>query len=476
MTPIGPTATTWKVPVPDLAYGTAAYSRARGEMPDLILRNMMVEATPVEKGGVVLLSRPGLVEDGPTHGNGPVRALLSQEGVLNGARVAVSDGTLWVDGDAIGPVTGAGPASIAGNEIGVVATAGASAVFYDGTDFSTIAFPDTANVRKVIEQGGRFLFLRDDTQAFYWTDVLADMLSGSGQIVVDALNYASAESEPDSLRDILPVEGGIALIGSATVERWTLTGDNDLPYVPVQGLVFKKGARDTGCAASFDNTFAWVSPEHIVYLAGNVPQRISDSGIEERIQASTTCRVDSFFWEGHELLKINLDSDCVLFDAQTRQWCEWASMGQDRFVGGPVIDGPVFGSLVNGRLVQFADSYSDLGGTLERTFRAGLPIDGGAFSIHNLRLRTRPGHTTELSGDYAEPVVEMRYSDDLGQTWSDWESAELGAQGDYRVRTEWRALGMHDDPGVLFEFRCTDPVNFVVAGVTVNERLGGRSR
>jgi hypothetical protein len=96
--------------------------------------------------------------------------------------------------------------------------------------------------------------------------------------------------------------------------------------------------------------------------------------------------------------------------------------------------------------------------------------------IDNLRMVCEVGTTPNLSGTYAEPVVEMGYSDDTGNTWSEYEAESIGQQGQYRQRVEWRALGMFDDPGVLFRFRITDPVSFRVSGVGVNEATGGRSR
>jgi hypothetical protein len=52
----------------------------------------------------------------------------------------------------------------------------------------------------------------------------------------------------------------------------------------------------------------------------------------------------------------------------------------------------------------------------------------------------------------------------------------IGAQGQYRARPQWRRQGLFDPPGAMFEFRCTDPVDFTVSGVSINEPGGGRSR
>lgn len=437
------------------------------------LVNMLLEQAITEPRQFSLLSMPGLAEEGTQLGVGPVTGLFRRDGVLAGAVVGVSGGALYVGGTSAGIVPGVLAPSITGNEIGVVASAGNAAVFYDGTTFSTIAFPDGASVTKVIEQGGRFIFLRSGTGSFYWTEVLEDMLL-LGAVQVDALNFATAESEPDQVVDAVAFEDAIAFGGTATIEFWAKTGNSELPYTPSTGRVYQKGVRATGCMALFDNTFAWVSPDNIAYRAGNVPERISDTGIEELIAASATCRVDSYFFEGHELLKVHLDTVCIEYDAQTGQWAE-RKTGTGNFKGGPVIQGPIFGSTVDGNLYEHS-AYSDLGSYHERTFSVFFPINGGAIPIRSLGLRTNPGHTDFLSGDYADPIIELIQSFDGGMTFEDPIPEYLGEAGEYRREIEWRALGIADAPGFFARIRVTDPVSFRCSGAFVNEPRGGRSR
>lgn len=434
---------------------------------------MMLEQAVTEPRQFSLISHPGLAEEGTELGAGPVAALFQRDGVLAGAVAAVSGGQFYTAGTARGALSGSLVPSIAGNEIGIAAAAGADAKFYDGTTLSTVDYPDGAGVTKIIEQGGRFIGLRADTGQFGWTDVLEDAIVG-GVLTFDALNYATAESEPDALVDAVPYLDGLAFGGTQTIEFWAKTGDAELPYVPSTGRVFKKGVKATGCMVQFDNTILWVSPENIVYRAGNVPERLSDSGIEELIAASATCRVDTYFFEGHELAKIELDSLTIEYDAQTQQWAE-RKTGVGRFQGGPVIQGPVFGSNVDGNLLEPGD-YSDFGSFHERSFCLGFPINGGAASIDNLRLRCNPGHTDYLVEPYLNPLVELLQSYDGGQTYDTPLQTYLGEQGEYRREVEWRALGSVDAPGFFARIRVTDPVSFRVSGATVNEPHGGRSR
>ncbi|QZP07774.1 packaged DNA stabilization protein [Caenibius sp. WL] len=460
--------------MPNLGLATSTVRRSRGELPQLPLVNMFAEAAITEPERFSLLSRPGFSGNGQQYGDGPIRALFRQQGVLNGRIIAVSDTDFYVDGERKGLLAGSGAANLAGNEIGVIGTAGETVSFWDGTNYRSVAFPDNANVTRVAEQGGRFIFLRAQSHRYYWTKPYTAMINGSGDIVVDPLDYASAENEPDHLLDILVIEDSLVLFGQNTIEFHAETGQSAAPWAPMQGRVYQKGIRASGCAAHFDNSFAWVSEENIVYRAGNVPLAISDEGIVELISGSLNCQVTSFYLEGNEFLKIDLDTVSLVYGAKSQQWAEWSSNGGP-LLGGVSISGPVFGSVEDGKLLIFSE-YDDLGAAQVRRFRAGLPANGGTMTIDNLGIRTNPGQTNYTVGDYADPIVEARLSRDGGQTWGLWRQTSLGKQGVYRKRPEWRSWGVVDAPGVLFEFRVADPVSFRVSGAFYNEQMGGRGR
>lgn len=54
------------------------------------------------------------------------------------------------------------------------------------------------------------------------------------------------------------------------------------------------------------------------------------------------------------------------------------------------------------------------------------------------------------------PLVGMRYSDDLGKTWSHWRFRTLGKAGRYLDKARWNALGSIKPPGRMFQFKATD--------------------
>lgn len=450
--------------MPALPYGTSSYERAEGNIPGLPVINMYLESTSSE--GNVLQSRRGLGDRSADMGAGPVQALFKRDGVVSGALLGVSAGRLYNGTTNVGAITGSELPSIDGNEVAALACAGQDLHRYDGTTLSTISLPDgTAfDAIKVIEGKSRFIVIRKGTGRFYFTPPLAT--------TVDALDFATAESQSDQLLDGLFIDDAHVLFGRETVEFWPSTTDNNAPFAPLQSRVYERGIKATGCATALGSSFAWVTDQNTVCISdeNNI---VSHPGIEEDIAASTEVRAFNYFLDGTEFLAVRTDSKTHAYCLRTGAWCENDTNGRDNWEA-QCFAGGVFGSAYTGKTLAFRADYLELGGVLERRFRAGLPINGGGIKITNVRLRTNPGQTPFLTGDYAPGTVEMRVSRDAGQTFEEWQGVSMGAQGNYRQRIEWRGLGLASQPGFFAEFRVTDPIPFRVSQALYNEPFGGR--
>ena len=447
--------------MPALQYGLSSYERAEGDLPGLPVVNMYVEETASE--AVVLQSRPPLVDRSADMGSGPIRALFKRDGVISGVLLGVSNMDLYNVTTSVGTITGSGPVSIAGNETGVLVCAGDRLYSYDGATFATVTLPDNFNALKVIEGASRFVVIRGDSGSFYFSPPLLKTFDG--------LDFATAEAESDQLLDALFLDDTLILFGRETVEFWPNTTDNNLPFQALENRVLERGIRETGCATNVGSTFAWITEQNTICI-GDENNIISNPGLQERLAQSVTASLFNFFIDGTEFLACRMDDETEVYNSRTGTWSKGLTNSEDNWLATCHAAG-VFGS-PDGKTLAFGDGYSELGGVLERRFRAGFPLNGGAVKIDNLRLRCNVGQTGFLEGQYANPVVEMRISRDAGQSWGDWIPAPLGAQGEYLTRVEWRALGLASAPGILFEFRVTDPVPFRVSGVFVNEPYGGR--
>jgi hypothetical protein len=457
-----------------IAYGAAAYRRDNGNLPELRLVNMYLERAPQEENGVVLLSREGL-DEYSAPGNGPVTGIFRADGVFDGNLFTVSGGRLFRDETDLGPIAGTGPVSFAASGSELAVTAGSTLYRYDETDgLDAVTFPESASVLKILFHDGLFLAATasgESAERWYYSAVLdADSW--------DALDFASAERKPDPLLDMEILSDTLWLAGSATLEPWANTGDADSPYQRFEQRIFDKGVYATGCLEVLDNSLLFVGSDGMVYRLAEVPERISDHGIEERIGQSASVSTFSYIYQGHSFFCIRLTSGTWAYDLSTGQWSEIASWQRDNFRGrcaAMVGRTPVFGDDEEGKVWTFS-GHADDGEPLERLFTSAFPLKGGTVDVDNFNIEANVGWTPVLTGDGSEPVVEMRASRDGGNTWGGWRSAPLGSQGNYRARTRWRRCGKFDAPGAMFETRCTDPVPFRVSSVTVNEAGGGRSR
>ena len=112
--------------------------------------------------------------------------------------------------------------------------------------------------------------------------------------------------------------------------------------------------------------------------------------------------------------------------------------------------------------------YTDAGGPLKRQASAFIKIEEGTPRNTALVLHCVMGVGNAVAQG-SQPVVEMRYSDDLGRTFANWRAAPLGPIGGYGPpRAMWQRLGNMRAPGRLVEVRCSDPVNVVFSHLELN--------
>lgn len=443
-------------------FGLSSYQRARGDMPSLPVRNMFVEKADTEERGIAVQSRPGLVDRNADMGSN-IRQLFKRDLVLGSALLGVSGASLYRGTTVVGPITGDGPVSMAGNEIGLMIAAGGNLHYYDGTTLAAVNFPDDALVVDVFTGGGRFWAIRKDTGKIYWTDAL--------EADIEALDFATAESLPDRLLQGLWIDGAPILFGSESIEFWQQTGGGTIPIKPLINAVIEKGIKATGCATGLGPTFAAVTNENTV-IYGSEKNVVSNVGLQARIEASQECSLFTFVIEGEEYLALRIDGETQVWNPRSGLWSEMASYGYPNWLVRCATGGIVGTS--HGKIATFGPGHEDFGGVLERRLAFGFPINAGGLKVANLIARCNAGQTPFLSGDYAPAQIEMRLSPDAGKTFDDWEAVGLGEQGEYRAQPEWRVLGMASPPAFYGQLRVTDPVDFRLSDIVVNEVGGAR--
>ncbi|HEY2051204.1 MAG TPA: packaged DNA stabilization protein [Caulobacteraceae bacterium] len=478
-----------------IPFFTDAFSRAFG-FPDVLPINMIAEETPLREErpfaayvGLreVHYGRPGLVT-GYNFGFGPIRGIIRAPNVYGGGLFVVSGQTAYdvASGAACGAIGGSDRVRWATSESQMVLVAGGTAYLYDGANFSPIVSASLPAVSDVAWLDGRFVFMAVGSDQFWFSEI-------SDAANVGGLDFDTAEAFPDPNVGCAVLNQELVIFGTESVEFWGPGGtdaEGDIvPFQPNGTPPFQRGciARDTIQLA--DNSLFWVGDNKVVYRVGNVPTRISSSSIEDKIRqcanpGAMSAVVATF--EGHEFYVLNIpgvgsfayDISRIGTQAQAYgdsysrgEWQEWTSFGRDQFRGQAacMLNGVAYvgDDTTNDVWMMQVGAWTDANGPLTRQASAFIKVEEGTPRCLNIVLHGVVGQGNATNPG-ADPVVEMRFSDDQGRTFTAWRAAQLGAQGAYRTRVFWQRLGLLRAPGRLVQVRCSDPVNVVFSHIELN--------
>lgn len=464
-----------------LQLATGAFSRQYGT-PFSQLINMMAESSPVVRSPKIegyqaigletdiRLPRPGLIS-ALTLGSGPNRALFFNKGLFNGKLLQVSGTEAYLsDGTDLGVIPGTDLVRIDNSPTQVVAVAqGKAYLSSSGSAFAQITDSDLPPPVDVTYFGGYFVYPIQNSTMFYYSEV-----NDAGNI--DGLNFESVETTGDPIVGTAVLVDEIVFFKTTTIEFWGLSGNADNPFQESPGVRYMRGcaSRDTIC--QLDNALFWLGEDRVVYRTSQVPTRISDHGIEDKLRQcanSALCTAWTCTFEGHDFYVLNIAGiGTFVYDVAANDWAEWKSYGRTGFRGraSAAIDGTVYvGDDTSNVIWTLAQGVNfDGADPLVRQISAFTAVGSGRPRCNNLMITCARGVGNAVAPGNS-PIVEMRYSDDGGRTFCDWRQASLGAQGDYSVKAIWQRLGLMTSPGRLFEFRCADPVMAVFQSLLMNE-------
>lgn len=265
---------------------TSDYSRSVAETPPIGLLNRYFEADPTnQKDQVALLTRPAL-RKWLEVGTGPIRAIYSQPGTFDEALFVVSGTTLYeVATDetitSIGTVAGTGAVSMAATDFPdkLWIANGLGLQLYDGATLAAVTVPDGDGIVSVgyiaryvicvVAQG------QDKNGVFYWVQ--------PGAIIIDPLDFATAERSPDSAHEVKVIGDQFWLPGTSTNEVWYITGDPLAPLLRQQGRLFDKGIWEGTIIQIKDSVMA-VGTDGTVYRIDGEPVVVSTPGIAQRLR------------------------------------------------------------------------------------------------------------------------------------------------------------------------------------------------
>ena len=336
-------------------------------------------------------------------------------------------------------------------------------------------FPNPAGYGDFV--GGYFLVPQLGTGKFY----ISDLYNG---LNYQALNFATQESSPDNLYSIFNVQGQAWLMGSGSIEIWTLTGSSRFPFELISGAVIDMGIAGPACAEAIDNSILWIGQNEdgglIVYRAtGFTPQRISTEPMElllGKVTNRASLRTWKYQQEGHVFFIItggDMETSLV-FDLTTQLWHERAFLNTQGFYEAHrgIACTFAFGKTlvidrVNGNIYRMAlDIYSDNGMPLaaDRIF-THISEENQNVRFASLVVDCETGVGTQ-TGQGFDPQMMMSMSNDSGRTYFAHQRRTMGRVGTYLTRMVFTRLGMARIR--TFRIRITDPVKRAIFALYLN--------
>lgn len=347
--------------------------------------------------------------------------------------------------------------------------------------FARITAPAFYGSKRVSNLDGKFQLVRPDTQQFYWT-------TGVDQgNTYDALDFASAEGAPDNIVAHLVDHRELWFFGVSSTEVWSPYPNGEQVYARNNGAAIEVGCAAAMTPRKIDNTIYWMGYDKlgqgIVWSAGGssgyTPIRISTQDLEDQV-AKLTDVSGSYAWTYQDAgqtfycLQIpGLESTWV-YDASVQKWHERVDLDGANLKRWRA-DCHVFAFGVHlcgdsdGNVYEIDPySYTNEGDPIYREWTTPHQADPAQRRVFysSAVLDMTVGYTDSA----VAPSIEMRYSNDAGQTWSAWSPRSTGKVGEYSKRVKWDNLGSGRNR--VFQFRTTDDCKASIMGLSIDSKAG----
>lgn len=420
-----------------------------------------------EKGTLTLYPTPGL-RTFVNFGSYPCRGFYRKGDLL----YIVNRFTVWeVTNDGamtnIGTLlTSAGRVEISDNGTQIIFVDGPNGYIYNTSTstFSQITDNDFPGASTVTFLNGYFVITKPGSGEFYCSAIY-DGTSWA------ALDFATAESNPDVLVRVMADNGQLVLFGPETTEFWGDSGALDFPFARIGASAIEWGLAARWSLCKFMDSLIFLRRNRlgavqVCTLSGYNAQRVSNDEMDyifSKYPATSDATGFSYMISGHPFYQINfpLANESWLYDGLTKAWSKVStSKGRHRGeIQQNYLDRIFVTDHENGKVYEMADGeFTDDGAPIARELITRHQSTGQWSVIDELWLEMEAGVGTQL-GQGLNPKLMMQVSKDGGHTFGNEVWVPFGKIGEYRRRAVFRRLGRARD--WTFKFRVTDPVKTV---------------
>jgi len=315
----------------------------------------------------------------------------------------------------------------------------------------------------------RFVFVPRDGGPLFYTDV-------NEPTTIPSLNFFDAELLPDKNKGVINLRNDLYVGGETSFEVFRDTGDEDAPFIRVDGAAIETGY--VAAKARYKDTFVFLGRDREGDFAfhamgsGDAP-KISNPAIEEVLQTYTVpeleaCTSQRFTFKGTDMVCFRLERHSLLFYGTG-----WAYMQTG--VDGLGVVSPwdvkfmsfaygkyLTGSATDNRIGFLSEEILEFGEEIERVIETFIRAESNTnFMINNIYLDCLTG-TSLVAGSIALQVSR----DNL--TYGPQVPRSLSVKGLTTQQVQWLGGCGQFEKFAGLRLRTTSDVNFSCDGLEVN--------
>ena len=368
-------------------------------------------------------------------------------------------------------LTSSGPVSISDNGIEFYIVDGINrySCSFNGSNLQQRADGGFTGGTKVDFVDGFLFYNRPNTNQFGCTSPLSTDSP--------ALSFGSKGGSSDNIVTVIAAKRLVYLVGEFTTEQWVNVGAFPFPFQIIPGSSIQHGCSAAFSIALLGEGVAWLAQDKrgqatIALMTGGQLNKISTYAVESDINDGVTSDAIAYTYsrEGHEFYMIT-------FPSQDKTWCYDIAEGQwhkrawrdslnnlhrHRSNCHVLFSGlNLVGDYENGKVYALdPHTYTDDGDPILRMRRTPhITQDLDRIYYDFLQIQFQPGVGLN-SGQGSDPQCMLRWSNDGGETWSNYYSITVGKMGQYKHRAIKRKMGFARDR--VYEATVTDPVYWVI--------------
>jgi hypothetical protein len=311
--------------------------------------------------------------------------------------------------------------------------------------------------------------------------------SGDGKMIssdvnstnINALNFATAESKPDTLYRAVPMPNGQLLAcGSDSMEAWGGINTTGFPFSYIATIPL--GIAGPYCITGSEDgwgqgLFLTASDFGVYQLSGYQPTKISPPDLDRLIEAvvdKSTILMSVFVAGGHSFVRVRSPTWTWIYDVNVQKWHERQSylIAVGRSLTSHKFNGKWYtGDSLSGNIVLIDPAAAtEIGNPLPAIVETG-PM--GAFpkamrvAKLDLYASVGVGVATGLDPIQTDPSIEISISHDNGLTWLGPWLRKLGRQADGKHEISVNNMGIiPKQKSAKFRFAVSDPVHVAIMG------------